>query len=101
MILEAAALTVGALGILLGASGWALARRWERDCRECRILIGRKGKVVLDAPLTEWLQWNKALPKRERSRGGIIFHANGIQVALGRPKIGAPSAKVETRKVAA
>lgn len=99
MILEIASLTFGALGSLLGVAGWRLARRWARDCAACRIIIARKGKVVLDAPLTEWLSWNRALPTREQSRGGIVFMANGVQVALARPKIGAPVASVETRKV--
>lgn len=99
MILEAVSLTVGALGIALGASGWALARRWQTDCQKCRILIARKGKVVLDAPLVEWLAWNKALPRRERDRGGIIFHANGVQVALARPKIGPPAAEAKTKTI--
>ncbi len=100
MILEAAAFTVGVLGILLGASGWLLARRWASDCAKCRIIIARKGRVALDASLVEWLSWNRALPARERDRGGIIFHANGIQVALARPKIGAPVSESKTRKVA-
>jgi hypothetical protein len=100
VILELAAFAAAALGIMFGAAAWLLARRWARDCQECRIIIGRKGKVVLDAPLTEWLAWNRALPKRERSRGGIIFHANGIQVALARPKIpAAGSATTETRTI--
>ena len=99
MILEVAALAVGAFGVVFGASAWALARRWAHDCATCRIIIARKGKVQLDAPLTEWLAWNRALPKRERSRGGVIFQANGVQVALARPKIGAPAAKTETRTV--
>lgn len=97
MILELVAFTAAALGIAFGAAAWHLARTWAKDCQECRIIIARKGRVVLDAPLTEWLAWNKALPKRERSRGGVIFHDRGIQVALGRPKIGAPSAKVEQK----
>lgn len=94
---ELVAYTLAGLGIVLGVSGYYLAWRWARDCRKCRILIARKGKVVLDATLVEWLAWNKALPHRERARGGIIFHANGIQVALARPKIGAPSATTKTR----
>jgi hypothetical protein len=89
----------GLAGWVVGVSGWMLARRWARDCRKCRIIIARKGRVVLDASLVEWLAWNKALPKREQSRGGIIFHANGIQVALARPKIGAPAASAKTRVV--
>lgn len=99
MIVELVAFTTAALGLAFGAAAWLLARRWARDCSECRIIIARKGRVVLDAPLTEWLAWNRALPRRERSRGGVIFHDRGIQVALARPKIGAPSAKVEQRTV--
>jgi hypothetical protein len=98
-LLEIASLAFGALGVLLGVAGWMLARRWARDCAACHIIIARKGKVVLNAPLTEWLAWNRALPKRDRGRGGTIFMANGVQVALARPKIGAASATVETRKV--
>jgi hypothetical protein len=100
VIVELVLAIVAALGVTFGAAAWLLARRWARDCRECRIIIGRKGKVVLDAPLTEWLAWNRALPTRERSRGGIIFHDRGIQVALARPKIpAAGSATQETRTI--
>ncbi len=90
---------VGLAGWIVGLAGWMLARRWARDCQACRIIIARKGRVVLDATLVEWLAWNKALPKREQSRGGIVFHGNGISVALARPKIGAPSATTKTRTV--
>lgn len=87
----------GLLGWPLGIGGWLLARRWQRDCEKCRIIIARKGRVILDASLVEWLAWNKALPKREQSRGGMIFHGNGISVALARPKIGAAAATTKTR----
>jgi hypothetical protein len=97
--LEILLAVVAVVGFAFGVNGWLLARRWQTDCSKCRIIIGRKGKVVLDAPLTEWLSWNKALPKREQSRGGIVFNANGIQVALARPKIGPPTATTEHRKV--
>lgn len=97
-MIEYAALAFGVVGLLVGANGYWLARRWYRDCSRCRILIARKGRVVLDASLVEWLSWNKALPHREQSRGGIIFHANGIQVALARPKIGPAASTQKTTK---
>lgn len=99
MILELVLALAAGLGFLYGTAAYLLARRWARDCSECRIIIARKNRVQLDAPLTEWLAWNRALPKRERGRGGIIFQSNGIRVALARPKIGAPSATTETRTV--
>lgn len=99
MILEAVSLTIGAAGLALGIAGFALSRRWAHECRTCRIIIARKGRVVLDAPLVEWIAWNRALPRRERSRGGVIFSDRGIQVALARPKIGAPAATSSTRVV--
>lgn len=89
---------VGALGLAAAANFYWLAHRWARDCAKCRILIARKGRVVLDASLVEWLSWNRALPHREQSRGGIIFHANGIQVALARPKIGQAATTQKTTK---
>lgn len=100
MTLELIALIVGAVGLGVGLLGFRTARTWRRDCRQCRIIIARKSRVVLDAPLTEWLAWNKALPNREQSRGGIIFRESGISVALARPKIGAAAAKTKTRIVA-
>lgn len=99
MIFAVLLAAVAALGWLLAVAAWLLARRWATDCQRCRIIIARKGKVVLDASLVEWLAWNRALPRRERSRGGIIFAANGVQVALGRPKVPAPGATQETRTV--
>ncbi len=78
---EIAALVFGLVGLLVGYAGWRLARQWQRDCQEARILIAVKGRVRLDAPLVEWLAWNKALPKREQGRGGIIFQHNGVRVA--------------------
>lgn len=99
MLLEVVSIVFGLVGLAIGVSGIRLARQWARDCTKCRIIIARKGKVVLDASLVEWLSWNKSLPKREQARGGVIFAANGVQVALARPKIGAPSAKTETRTV--
>lgn len=97
--LELVLLAAAVLASAFAANCYLLARRWARDCAQCRIIIARKGRVVLDAPLTEWLAWNRALPRRERARGGVIFHDRGIQVALARPKIGAASAKSETKTV--
>ncbi len=90
---------VGLVGWPVGISGYLLARRWMRDCQKCRIIIAVKGRVQLDASLVEWLAWNKALPKREQGRGGVIFQHSAVRVALARPKIGAPAAEVKTRKV--
>ena len=90
---------VGLLGWIVGVMGYRTAREWARDCQKCRIIIAVKGRVQLDASLVEWLSWNKALPKREQSRGGIIFQHSHVRVALARPKIGAPAAKTETRTV--
>ena len=87
LVLELAALAFGVAGVTLGVAGWLLARRWARDCAECRILIAVKGKVKLDAPLVEVLAWNRALPHRERARGGIIFQHNGVAFGLARPKV--------------
>jgi hypothetical protein len=99
VILELVSFSVGIVGLLFGITGVRLARQWSRDCTKCRIIIAKKGRVVLDASLVEWLSWNKALPHREQARGGIIFHASGISVALARPKIGAPSATAKTQTV--
>jgi hypothetical protein len=98
VILEAAALLAGALGVLLGIAGWSMARRWQKACQRCRIIIARKGKVVLDAPLVEWIAWNEALPSRERDRGGVIFMDRGIQVALARPKLAPAGSSSQTTR---
>ena len=98
MILELVSYGVGALGILFGASAWVLARRWAQECQLTRIVIARKGRVALDAPLTEWIAWRKALPKRERSKGTVVFSANGVQVALARPTIGPAATTQKTRQ---
>ena len=90
---------IGLAGWPIGISGYMLARRWARDCQKCRIIIAVKGRVQLDASLVEWLSWNKALPKREQGRGGVIFQHSHVRVALARPKIGAPAATTTTRKV--
>ena len=95
-MLEVVLAVVAALSFGLAVNCYLLARRWARDCAKCRILIARKGKVVLDAPLTEWLAWNRALPRRERARGGVVFMDRGIQVALARPTIGPAGAKTES-----
>ena len=96
MLLELVAFSVGALGLLFGASAWILARRWSQECQLTRIVIARKGRVALDAPLTEWIAWRRALPKRERAKGTIVFSANGVQVALARPTIGPAATSQKT-----
>lgn len=98
-LLDLVAYVVGIVGLAIGVGGWRLAHRWAKDCRECRIIIAEKSRVVLDASLVEWLSWNRALPHRERSRGGIIFRARGISVALARPKLGAAATSQKTRTV--
>jgi hypothetical protein len=94
---------LGLAGWPVGVGGWLLARRWARDCAQCRILIAVKGRVKLDVPLVEVLAWNRALPHRERARGGIIFAHNGVQFGLARPKVmanaGVTEAKTRTRTV--
>jgi hypothetical protein len=94
---------LGLLGWPLGISGWLLARRWDRDCSQCRILIAIKGKVKMDTPLVELLAWNRSLPLRERARGGVIFTHNGVSFALARPKVmanaGVVKADTKTRTV--
>jgi len=99
MILELSSIAFGVVGVLFGLTGMRLARQWTRDCKRCRILIARKGKVVIDAPLAEWLQWEKNMPQREEARGGVIFSAYGVAVAIARPKAPAPGVSQETRVV--
>ena len=92
MLLELVSFTVGALGLVFGASAWLLARRWSRECERTQILISRKGKLALAANLREWIAWRQAMPDRPGGdKGGVIFAANGVSVAIGVPKYG-PSA---------
>lgn len=92
MVLELVAFAVGALGLAFGASAYVLARRWSRECELTQIIVTRKGKLALAANLREWIAWRQAMPNRPGGeKGGVIFAANGVSIAIGRPKYG-PSA---------
>lgn len=73
---------VGLLGVLFGANSYYQLWRWARDCQHARIAIAFKRKVVLQAPLVEWLLWARKARKDHGSRGRVVYRQAGTSVAV-------------------
>lgn len=79
------ALALGAGGLAFGALSYSHLRRWVRHARSARIAIAYKRKVVLDAPLTEWIEWSHMLDK-DQDRGRVVYRGGHVSVAIARPR---------------
>ena len=73
---------VGIIG--LGAALWFYYHlwRWAREMQYARIAIAYKGKVKVDATLTEWLLWTRQADKDKYSNGRVVFQVQGVRVAI-------------------
>jgi len=73
---------VGVIGI--GAAIWFYYHlwRWAREMQHARIAIAYKGKVKVDATLTEWLLWTRQADKDKYSNGRVVFQVQGVRVAI-------------------
>lgn len=99
-ILHGALLALAALGLVaipVAVFSFLRFRLWVRECRRQRVLVAEKGKVKLQAPLSDFLTWGRML-KADEASGRVIFHMRGISIAIARPDVD-PTPKVEVRKV--
>lgn len=76
-------------GLLIGAAGFTCAVwfyrnlwRWAKQCDHARITVAYKGRVKLNAPLTEWLLWCNQLDRDKDATGRVVYVFGGTQVAI-------------------
>ena len=76
----------GVLGLLFGANCYYHLWRWARDCKYGRIVISYNRKVVLQAPLVEWLLWCRKARKDGFSKGRTVFSRSKVAVSVIQPE---------------
>jgi hypothetical protein len=76
---------VSPVGWALAAWSYYLFRRWVRYCRKARIAVAWKRRVVLEAPITDWVAWAQMLGKDEAARGRVVYRGGHVSVAIARP----------------
>src|ERR1700722_19877789 len=62
-------------------------KQWSDFCQHGRIFISYKGKVKLQAPLTEWVLWAKMLDKDQASKGRPVYQMGGTAVGVAKAAV--------------
>jgi hypothetical protein len=61
--------------------------KWARQCQHARIAISFKRKVVLQAPILEWLLWCNQLDQDTDSHGRVVYRGGQVAVAITKAVI--------------
>lgn len=69
-------------GVAFGVRCYMELRTWARLCQRGRIGIAYRGRVQLNAPLTEWLGWMRLLKDDEKSTGRPIYKNGKVSVFI-------------------
>ena len=72
---------VTVLAIVFAARCYVELWKWARQCQQAQIAVSYKRKVVLVAPLVEWLLWCNQLRENE-ANGRVIYRMGQTSVAL-------------------
>lgn len=82
---------IAALGLWFGATCYWRLWRFARECQQARIVIAKKGRVTLNAPVVEWLLWIRLLDKDKESNGRMIYNYAGTSVSIIKKSFGLPT----------
>lgn len=85
LIFGIAGITLGILGLAFALRFYWELYRWAKLLQGGRVAIARKGKVRMQAPITEIALWIRQLSKDEESSGRVIYRDNNTTVAILRP----------------
>jgi len=90
--------------IALAPLGWLTAfwfymelRRWAHQAQHCRIAIAYNRRVMLEAPIVEWLEWANLL-RRDQSTGRIVYRAHKVSVSVLAPRAETSRAQTKVEK---
>ena len=75
---------VTVLSLLFALRCYLELREWAHRCQNARIAIAYKGRVKMQAPLTEWMLWCEMLEKDKKSNGRVIYGMGGTSIAIYR-----------------
>lgn len=87
----------GLAGIAFGARCYWELKKWARQCQGLRIAVSFKRRVVLQAPLVEWLLWGNLLDKDKDSNGRVVYKMGGTTIAIIKRSHKAPKENVQAQ----
>lgn len=61
---------------------YAELRRWAKFVKYGRIAVAYKRKVVIDAPMQEWVLWMKMLHGDGASNGRVVYQMGNTRIAI-------------------
>jgi hypothetical protein len=59
-------------------------RRWAQAFNSARLVIAYNRRVALQAPMSEWYKWVRALTDDEASAGRMIYQRNKVSFVITR-----------------
>lgn len=77
---------LGLVGIGIGYLCLRRHRKWERQLRGARIAVAYKGKVKINAPLSDWLLWAQSLDADKTVTGRTVYKLGMTTVAILKPR---------------
>jgi hypothetical protein len=88
--------------LVLAPLGWIVAirvylelRRWAHRCQTSRVAVAYKRRVVLEAPIVDWVNWANSLNGDEAVRGRVVYRGGHVSVAILKP--GGPSTRSQAK----
>jgi len=87
LIFGIAGIVVGIIGLAFALRCYVELYRWAKLLQGGRIAIARKGRVRLQAPLTEWALWVRNMGKDD-DNGRVIYRDGNTSVAILKPARG-------------
>jgi hypothetical protein len=99
MTLEIITSAFGTVGLLAALRMFVELRRWANLARNARIAVSFKQRVMLQAPLVEWMTWAGQLADDEKSNGRVVYRNAHFAVAILGPGRKVPRVTEVIRRV--
>lgn len=88
--LEILCLLVAVLGVAFAGRCYLELHRWARFVNSGRIIVSRKGRVVINNNVRDWVLWIRSLDHEKETGGRVLYSYNNTQVAIRKaiPPVG-------------
>lgn len=81
-IVDIISVAFGVTGVACACWFYSELWKWAKQCQGARIAVAYKRKVVLDAPIKDYLIWTNQLDQDKHSNGRTIYANGGTRIAL-------------------